>query len=183
MRSATLPLCLAAVAELVQGQSACPTGDAQCQVDDPLSYCKYYLSAPVCKGSNKPCSCITPPPPCPEGDVYCQQVTGDPASYCKAAYQFGPGGGVCRGSDDPCTCGGSSTTSEPTSGEPTTPEPTTSETTPPGPTTGEPTTPGPTTSETTTPGPTTGEPTYPGPTTTPGPTSGETTSSITTTST
>ncbi|KAF4664100.1 hypothetical protein FOZ61_001092, partial [Perkinsus olseni] len=102
MRYATLPLCLAAIAGLVQGLSECPTGDAQCQVDDPSSYCKYYQGAHVCQGSNKACSCTTPPPtsaptptggPCSEGDAYCQQVTGDPASYCKAAWQFGPGGG------------------------------------------------------------------------------------------
>ncbi|KAF4719624.1 hypothetical protein FOZ62_010528, partial [Perkinsus olseni] len=153
MRYATLPLCLAAIVEHVQGQSECPTGDAQCQVDDPSSYCKYYQGAHVCQGSDKACSCTTPPPtsaptptggPCPEGDAYCQQATGDPASYCKAAWQFGPGGGVCQGSDDTCTCGGSSTTPEPTSGEPTTPAPTSGEPTTPGPTSGEPTTPGPT---------------------------------------
>ncbi|KAF4720234.1 hypothetical protein FOZ62_026923, partial [Perkinsus olseni] len=73
---------------------------------------KFYMGDRVCQGSNTPCYCTTTPPPtptpsggpCPDGDAYCRQQTGDTGSYCKAAYQRGPGGGVCQGFDVPCTC-------------------------------------------------------------------------------
>ncbi|KAF4667552.1 hypothetical protein FOZ61_008102 [Perkinsus olseni] len=112
MRYTILPFCLAAIAKIGLGLSACPAGDAQCQAEDPSSYCKFYMGDRVCQGSNTPCYCTTTPPPtptpsggpCPDGDAYCRQQTGDTGSYCKAAYQSGPGGGVCQGFDVPCTC-------------------------------------------------------------------------------
>ncbi|KAF4753662.1 hypothetical protein FOZ62_005113 [Perkinsus olseni] len=129
MRFAILPLAVVAMAQVSLGQDSCPTGDAQCDAEMPGSYCKFYQGNRVCQGTDTPCYCTTTPPPppsptpsagpCPDGDAYCQQQTGDPTSYCKAAYQFGPGGGVCQGSDEPCTCGGGPTSPGPTSAGPT----------------------------------------------------------------
>ncbi|EEQ97101.1 hypothetical protein Pmar_PMAR027036 [Perkinsus marinus ATCC 50983] len=122
------------LAVLVLGQSSCPTGDAQCHSESPGSYCKFYQGHNVCQGTDTPCSCTTtpaPPPPtptggsCPDGDAFCQKQSGNSGSYCKAAYQTGPGGGVCQGTDIPCKCGGGgSTTMKPTTTKPTTTKPT-----------------------------------------------------------
>ncbi|EER12704.1 hypothetical protein Pmar_PMAR025337 [Perkinsus marinus ATCC 50983] len=106
------------LAVLVLGQSSCPTGDAQCRREHPGSYCKFYQGHRVCQGTDTPCFCTTTPPPppptptggpCADGDAFCQKQTGGSGSYCKAAYQSGPGGGVCQGTDIPCKCGGAPT--------------------------------------------------------------------------
>ncbi|KAF4666000.1 hypothetical protein FOL47_004313 [Perkinsus chesapeaki] len=135
MRYAVAAFCLVALAEISSGQSDCPTGDAQCDAEHPGSYCKHWKEGEeVCQYTDTPCSCTTTPPPgpsptggpCPDGDAFCQQQSGDMNSYCKAAYKPGDGG-VCQGSDEPCTCDSSPTTSQPTSAEPTSPEATTAE--------------------------------------------------------